>query len=63
LDNTRVTNAGLVQLKGLSKLTWLNLNNTQVTDAGVRELQESLPNCKINFSPSTETLPIGESHE
>ena len=29
----QVTDAGLEHLKGLTKLTWVGLNNTQVTDA------------------------------
>jgi len=36
-----------VHLKGLTKLQGLNLGNTQVTDAGVAELQKALPNCEI----------------
>jgi len=36
-----------VHLKGLTNLQTLNLRSTQVTDAGVAELQKVLPNCKI----------------
>ena len=47
LNNTQVTDAGLVHLKGLSKLQYLDLSNTQVTDEGVKKLQQALPNCII----------------
>ncbi len=43
-----LTDAGLVYLKGLTKLSTLWLSQTQVTDAGVAELQKALPpNCSI----------------
>jgi len=31
----------------MTHLEWLGLANTQVTDAGVAELQKALPNCRI----------------
>jgi hypothetical protein len=40
--------SGLAHLKGLTKLSSLELANTQVTDAGVKQLQQALPNLKIN---------------
>ena len=43
----QVTDAGLLHLAGMRSLEALYLNNTQVTDAGVAELQKALPNCKI----------------
>ena len=42
-----MTDAGLEHLKGLMQLQRLVLRNTKVTDAGVRDLQKALPNCKI----------------
>jgi hypothetical protein len=42
-----VTDAGLKVLAGLKGLQTLHVNDTKVTDAGVRELQKALPNCKI----------------
>jgi len=39
---------GLVHLKGLTKLRELDLNVTQITDAGVGELKKALPNCQID---------------
>ena len=44
----KITDKGLVHLKGLSKLESLNLNGTKITDAGVKSIQESLPDCKID---------------
>lgn len=38
-----MTDARLVHLNGLSKLEELYLAYTQVTDAGVAELQQALP--------------------
>jgi hypothetical protein len=45
--NTRVTDAGLQHLRGLSKLKKLNLSGTDVTPSGVRELQRHLPDCRF----------------
>ena len=42
-----VTGAGLAHLKGLTRLTNLNLAGTGVTDAGVQDLQEALPKVRI----------------
>ena len=47
LHGPKVTDAGLVHLKGLTSLQSLSLYRSQVTDAGVAELQKALPNCKI----------------
>ena len=35
----QLTDAGLVHLKGLTKLEWLYLNNTQVANAGLVHLK------------------------
>ena len=43
----RATDADLVHLKELTKRKSLNRNKTQITDAGVAELEKVLPNCKI----------------
>ncbi|MEE2707362.1 MAG: hypothetical protein VX988_09940 [Planctomycetota bacterium] len=37
----------LHDLKGLTDLQSLTLLGTQVTDAGVKKLQQALPNCDI----------------
>jgi len=31
----------------MAELQWLNLRSTQVTDAGVADLQKALPDCQI----------------
>jgi len=51
LDNTQITDAGLVNVKGLTNLQMLSLGTTQVTEEGVKQLQQSLPNCRIHRSP------------
>ena len=43
LSNTKVTDAGLVHLKSMSRLTKLTLTGTPVTDAGVAEAKKWLP--------------------
>ena len=48
LGLTKVTDAGLAHLKGLTSLKKLWLYNTKVTAAGVKQLQQALPNCKID---------------
>jgi hypothetical protein len=47
LEETKVRDAGLVNLKGLPKLRELILIGTQVTDAGVAELQKAFPKWQI----------------
>jgi hypothetical protein len=46
-DRVRVTDAGLEHLKYLKNLSELHLLWTDVTDAGVAELQRALPELKI----------------
>ena len=46
--NTKITDAGLVHLKGLTKLVSINLIGTKVTDAGAQDLQKALPRCYIS---------------
>ena len=48
LIGTKITDAGLLRLKRLTKLQRLVLDFTKVTDAGVADLQKALPNCKIS---------------
>jgi hypothetical protein len=42
-----ITDAGLVHLKGLTELQTLDLDSTQITDAGIADLKKALPNCAI----------------
>ena len=51
LSDTKVTDAGLEHLKGLTKLQELALGKTKVTAAGIKQLQQALPNCKIDHWP------------
>ena len=39
LLNTKITDSGLVHLKGGTELQWLGLANTKVTDAGLVHLK------------------------
>ena len=48
LSGPKVTDAGLVHLKGMTNLRVLDLAYTKVTDAGVKDLQAALPKCRIN---------------
>ena len=48
LFSSRVTDAGLVHLKGMAGLKRLYLQYTKVTDADIAELQKALPDCKIS---------------
>ena len=47
LDQTQITDAGLEQLKGLTRLECLSLTDTKVTAAGVEKLKQALPTCTI----------------
>jgi Leucine-rich repeat (LRR) protein len=50
LHDTGITDAGLEHIKTLTQLKSLYLRESRVTDAGVRDLQNALPNCKIENS-------------
>jgi hypothetical protein len=47
LDETKITDAGLVHLEGLTNLEHLSLRGTQATREGVKKLQLELPVCTI----------------
>jgi hypothetical protein len=47
LSGTRVSDAGLVHLKGLTKLSHLQLFATQASCAGVQELKQAVPSLVI----------------
>ena len=51
-----VVDAGRVHLKGLTNLQGLVLPK-QITAAGIAELQQALPNCKIIKLPPPPLLP------
>jgi internalin A len=48
LGGTKVTDAGLKELVGMTSLEVLELGNTGVTDAGVAELQKAIPGARIS---------------
>jgi internalin A len=47
LNGTKVTDAGLKELKELKELTSLDVVETAVTDAGINELKEALPDIRV----------------
>jgi beta-lactamase regulating signal transducer with metallopeptidase domain/Leucine-rich repeat (LRR) protein len=53
LGRTRITDAGLEELKGLGELRQLIVpfDRSQVTDTGVQQLQQALPNLTIQRAP------------
>ena len=61
LSATKVTDAGLVHLKGLTKLLLLSLNNTKVTDAGLAHIK-GLTNLKRLFLGLTKVTDAGLVH-
>jgi len=58
LEHTRVTDAGLEHLKGLSKLQTLDLQGTSVTDAGLEHLR-GLTKLRSLFLYGTKTSGAG----
>ena len=44
---TKVTDAGMKELAGLTQLHTLSLSGTQVTGAGLKELKKTLPSLRI----------------
>lgn len=50
LSGNQIGDAGLAHLKELKDLVSLDLRNTKVTAAGVRQLQAALPMCKVGAS-------------
>lgn len=49
LDRNPITDAGLVYLKRLTKLKLLSIVETNVTAAGIADLQQTIPDCKIEY--------------
>jgi hypothetical protein len=48
LEGTSISDVGLARLKGLKTLQSLSLGGTPTTDAGVRDLQMTLPTLKVS---------------
>jgi len=57
LSNTPITDQGLVSIKPLTRLELLNLNGTQVTAEGVRDLMQALPHTAILWTAPTPPAP------
>ncbi|HVA48699.1 MAG TPA: hypothetical protein VNH11_20205 [Pirellulales bacterium] len=51
LSGTHVGDDQVAVLQRFARLTDLDLSNTRVTAAGVRKLQQALPQCEIKWSP------------
>jgi hypothetical protein len=47
LENAEITDAGLNGLKALKRLEELNLKGTKVSDAGIQEFKQALPQVKV----------------
>jgi hypothetical protein len=47
LQNTRITNAGLMKLAGVKTLRSLYINGTKVTTGGVAAFKKERPDCKV----------------
>ena len=49
LVHCEFTDLGLLELKSLQQLKYINLRGTKVTAAGVADFQKALPECKIDW--------------
>ena len=50
LDETPISDAGLVHLRRMRKLKYLYLRQSNVTDAGIDALKRDLPHTRICYS-------------
>jgi len=48
LASTKVTDEGLKYLKALKKLKWLDVCDTEVSEAGVAELKQAVPGLNVS---------------
>jgi hypothetical protein len=55
LQGTKINDAGIKSLKGLTRLNKLDVSDTQVTQGGADELRKSLPNCEVVVKTVTST--------
>jgi hypothetical protein len=60
LQDTQVSDAGLEQLRRLSRLEMLDLVGTRVTERGVEEFQKSWPKCKVLCKKTDSSAPRDE---
>ena len=49
LENTKITDAGLKELKELKNLQWLGIRGAHVTFRALRQLQSALPKLKTEY--------------
>ena len=57
LVGTQVTNAAVPHLKQFTRLRFLDVSGTEITDDGIAELQKALPNCRISSMTTPPTTP------
>jgi hypothetical protein len=56
LVGTKVSDAGLVHLKALTRLQWLHLRGPRISHEGVQEFQQALPKVDIIRAPSFDSV-------
>lgn len=56
--NDRITDAGLVHLASIKSLQKLGLQGTDVTKAGLAQLEAELPNCYIHWDGRDQANPL-----
>jgi hypothetical protein len=49
LGETTITDEGLASLKGMPRLTYFLFVSTNATAAGIRNIQQAMPNCRIDI--------------
>jgi hypothetical protein len=50
-DNLQITDTGLAELTGMPNLISLQLSNTSLDAAGVKQLRKALPQCQVVAQP------------
>jgi len=56
LDLSRIAGLGIKYMAALTSLESLDLRGTRATAAGVTELQEALPKCRIEWGEGASAL-------
>ncbi len=59
-DRMKITDQGLLNLHELKHLEFVQLQSTQVTQAGIDTLRKALPNCRIDWNPKVPLLLTNE---
>ncbi len=55
LNGTPVTDKGLKHIEPLTNLLMLDLGNTRCSQEGIQQLNQTLPNCHVLYTPSPTT--------